>query len=102
MCAVREDPEGNEIKALFDYAGSFEDKRVLEIGAGGGRLTWHYAEQAAYVVAIDPHANDIAAALNKMPEQLKDRLEFHAESLEQFEPEAGAPAFDVALLTWSL
>ena len=33
------DPERNEVDVLLDFAGNLEGKRVLEIGAGYGRLT---------------------------------------------------------------
>ena len=37
-------------RTLVDLGGA----EVLEIGCGDGRLTWRYAERAAYVTAIEP------------------------------------------------
>ena len=38
--AIRLDPEGTEKTLLFNMAGGFAGKRVLEVGCGAGRLTW--------------------------------------------------------------
>jgi len=97
---VRIDPEESEVPALLDYAGDFKGKRVLEIGCGDGRLTWAYATQAAHVVGIDPDEEEIGYALEDRPWLLRDRIEFHAVAIEDFE--APAESFDMALFTWSL
>ncbi len=93
------DPEDTETKALHDYA-DFSGKRVLEIGCGDGRLTWRYADRAAHIVAIDPKPEDIAAANEDCPDDLRHKIDFRALRLE----ELGIPAerFDLALLSWSL
>ena len=98
--SVRIDPEDAETKALLDFAGDLGGKRVLEIGCGDGRLTWRYAHRAARVVAIDPDADEIAAALEDLPPRLRDRVEFKAVSIQEFVPDA--PAFDVVILSWAL
>ncbi len=96
---IRLDPEGNETAALFDFAGSFAGQRVLEIGCGDGRLTWLYADHATRVVALDPNADDIALAIKNCPPHLRERVEFRAGTLQEFEP---PEKFDLALLAWSL
>lgn len=65
--AVTEDPEGHEIAALARVQPSFAGLRVLEIGAGDGRLTRRYAETAAAIIAIDPNDEDIAALRDELP-----------------------------------
>ena len=93
------DPEDTETKALHDYA-DFSGKRVLEIGCGDGRLTWRYADRAASVVAIDPDAAAIAAALEDCPADLRHKIAFRAMRLEELN--LPAEKFDLALLSWSL
>lgn len=98
--SIRIDPEDTETNALLDFAADFDGRRVLEIGCGDGRLTWRYADRAAYVIAIDPDADDIAVALEDRPPHLHDRVEFRACRLEDFEPPR--ELFDIAILSWSL
>ena len=97
---VRPDPEDSETTTLFDFAGDFAGKLVLEIGCGDGRLTWRYADRAARVVAIDPDADEIAIAQEDLPPRLRDRVVLKAVSLQDFEPVE--PAFDVVILSWAL
>ena len=99
---IRLDPDKYEIDALLEYTGSLAGKRVLEVGAGDGRLTWRYAAQAAHVTAIDPDAESIASALESIPAALQDRVDFHPVGVAEFEPPAGSPGFDMVLLPWSL
>jgi 2-polyprenyl-3-methyl-5-hydroxy-6-metoxy-1,4-benzoquinol methylase len=97
---VRSDPEDTETRALFDFTGDFSGRRVLEIGCGDGRLTWRYAERTAHVVGIDPDADEIAIAREDTPPHLRDRVEFRATRIEDFEPDV--PPFDIAILSWAL
>lgn len=99
---IRSDPERAEIDALLDYVGSFTGARVLEIGAGDGRLTWRYADQAAHVTGIDTDSEEIALAIANTPPALQGRVEFHPLGLEQFTPAGEAPDFDVVILSWAL
>ena len=69
------DPERNEIDALLEFVGDLAGKRVLEIGAGTGRLTWRYASRAGKVVAIDPNPKRIARAQNDIPKELHGRCD---------------------------
>jgi len=95
------DPENNEPRALFEFAG-FNGKNVLEIGCGDGRLTWHYAEKAAHVIAIEPSAEQIAIAKENLPIHLEGRVEFHATALEDFAPKSKSSVFDLVILSYSL
>ena len=96
---IRIDPEDSETIALHNCA-DFAGKRVLEIGCGDGRLTWRYADRAAHVIAIDPDADEIAAAREDLPPHLHDRVEFQVNGLADFKPPH--ELFDIALLSWSL
>ena len=98
---IRVDPENNEPRALFDLA-DFNGRRVLEIGCGDGRLTWRYADRAAWVTAIDPFAPSIARARENLPRELRGRVEFHHVAFEDFAAANEASTFDMAILAWSL
>ena len=95
------DPEGNQTVALHKMA-DFTGRRVLEIGAGDGHLTWRYAEKTAQVTAIDPNPDKIAAAVENMPAHLRGRVKFITAGLAEFTPSPDEPEFDIALFGWSL
>ena len=97
--AVQIDPKGLEISALFDFAGDFISKRVLEIGCGYGRLTWHYADKSRHVTGIDPDADDIARAIEDTPGALKQKVNFLASDILDFAPK---DPYDLVILSWSL
>jgi len=97
----RIDPEENETHALLGVA-DFSGKYVLEIGCGDGRLTWRYADNAAYVIAIDPSAEQITVAKDKLPERLKGTVEFHTATLEDFADTSQPSIFDLVILSYSL
>jgi len=95
------DPENNEPRALFEFA-DFKDKHVLEIGCGDGRLTWHYADKAAHVTAIEPSAKQIAIAKENLPKHLESRADFQAATLEEFAAKSRPSVFDLVILSYSL
>lgn len=99
---VLQDPERNEINALLEYTGDLTGKRMLEIGAGKGRLTWRYAALAGEVVGLDPNPERIAIARRDMPEALQGRVVMLEKTLEDHYRDAQASLFDVALMSWSL
>ena len=99
---VRRDPGRNEINALLDFTGDLTGKRVLEIGAGAGRLTWRYAGFAGEVVGIDPKPERIAQAHEEMPKALQGRVVMLETTLEDYQRDAQKPLFDVALMSWAL
>jgi 2-polyprenyl-3-methyl-5-hydroxy-6-metoxy-1,4-benzoquinol methylase len=74
------------------------DKRVLEVGCGDGRFTYLYANDAAYVLGIDPKREEIREARRTRPRELRRRVQFRV-------AKTVAPPrrrFDVALFSWSL
>jgi ubiquinone/menaquinone biosynthesis C-methylase UbiE len=96
------DPERNEINTLLEFARDLHGKRVFEIGAGDGRLTWRYAQRAGEVVAIDPNSDRVAHAREATPEDLRSRVTILDTPLEAYQLDDQAPLFDVALMSWSL
>jgi 2-polyprenyl-3-methyl-5-hydroxy-6-metoxy-1,4-benzoquinol methylase len=99
--SVKVDPENNEPRALFALA-DFNNRRVLEIGCGDGRLTWRYADKAAHVMAIDPFEGSITRAKENTPEALKSRVEFRHTGFDDFAATNESSTFDIAILSWSL
>ena len=95
------DPENNESQALFEFA-DFSDKHVLEIGCGDGRLTWHYADKAAHVTAIEPSTEQVTIARKNLPNDLQGKVEFHSVGLEDFTADSKPSVFDLIILSYSL
>lgn len=76
---------------------------MLEIGCGDGRLTWSYASQASHVIGLDPDADKIARAREKLPPDLHGHLDFYAATLEEYHASQNpTERFDLAILAWSL
>lgn len=99
---IRVDPRANETRALRQQASSFEGLRVLEIGAGDGRLTRRFAGKAAHLVALEPDAERYQR--RKIPANWEQRVQFLPLSLEDYlnnELKVGE-RFDRVLLSWSL
>lgn len=99
--SVVADPEGTSALVIKEFA-DLKDKRILEIGCGKGRLTFPLAEIAIHITAIDPAAEDIEHAIEATPGLLKDKIEFSATGIEDFNLTVGAPQYDLSLFTWSL
>lgn len=60
------DPDGLELKTLrglLDFGG----RRVLEVGAGDGRLTFPFDADAAGWVALDPDVDELRRAAQAAP-----------------------------------
>ena len=93
------DPEGVETRVVHDLI-DFRGQRVLEIGAGDGRLTWRYAELAASVLAIEPKDLLVGQGRAEMPDDLRGKVTFEVADAITYRPTAGA--FDVALFSRSL
>jgi len=61
IMATEVDPAGVMPREILK-AADFRDARVLEVGAGKGRLTFQYAAEPRCVVGIDTKEPDIRAA----------------------------------------
>jgi 2-polyprenyl-3-methyl-5-hydroxy-6-metoxy-1,4-benzoquinol methylase len=97
---VRTDPEGSETEALFELV-DLDGRRVLEIGCGDGRLTWRYADRTTHVTAVDPFADGIARAKERLRGS-KLPIDFREVDFLDFAAESRPDVFDVAILSWSL
>jgi ubiquinone/menaquinone biosynthesis C-methylase UbiE len=93
------DPEQDHLRVLRALA-DFRGARVLEVGAGEGRLTAGFAADAASVLAFDPAAESIAEAESTLAAELREKVTFQVASAREVEvPRA---AFDIVLFSWSL
>ena len=86
--------ELDTVRQLVDVTG----KRVLEMGCGDGRFTFLYAEDAAYVLGIDPKRVEIREARRARAASLTRRVKFRV--AKTISPPRRL--FDVALFSWSL
>ncbi|MEX2102792.1 MAG: class I SAM-dependent methyltransferase [Gaiellaceae bacterium] len=93
------DLQGDETTALAEVV-DLRAKRVLEIGAGDGRLTWRIAAGTASVLAIDSDEERIEQARADLPGELSERVDFRV--MDAVELDVPRRSFDVALLSWSL
>jgi 16S rRNA A1518/A1519 N6-dimethyltransferase RsmA/KsgA/DIM1 with predicted DNA glycosylase/AP lyase activity len=95
--AIQIDPEQNERAALARIGARFDGARILEIGAGDGRLTKTFAPGAMSVVALE---TDREAARDFASQTWPPHVELVPVGIDAFEP-AGR-AFDVVVFSWSL
>jgi 2-polyprenyl-3-methyl-5-hydroxy-6-metoxy-1,4-benzoquinol methylase len=86
--------ELDAVRELVDVT----DKRVLEIGCGDGRFTYLYADDAAYVLGVDPQREEIGDARRSRPAELAKRVQFRV--ARTISPPRRP--FDIALFSWSL
>ncbi|MEK6223194.1 MAG: methyltransferase domain-containing protein [Chloroflexota bacterium] len=98
---IRNDPEKNESRALFEIA-DFRGKHVLEIGCGDGRITWNYAHAVAHVTAIDPFEGSILRARDNQPESLQEQVTFRHIAFEDLAAESDPEVYDIVILSWAL
>lgn len=96
---LQKDPESLEKKTLHRLV-DFQDKHVLEIGCGEGRLTWKYAAASSLTIGFDPDHSALRIARADCPTNLHKHVHF---------ADAGAShipfskeTFDIAILAWSL
>ncbi|HSL46633.1 MAG TPA: class I SAM-dependent methyltransferase [Anaerolineales bacterium] len=96
---IQKDPERNESKYLHQFV-DFNNKRVLEIGCGEGRMTWQYARATQRTIGVDPDRDSLRIAQVDRPHDLENKIRFTCADSEYlpFTKEA----FDIAVLAWSL
>ena len=92
---IEEDPEEHELVALRAVWTPAAACRVLEVGAGDGRLTRRYAHEVASVIAIDPDADAIADLRREFP-----HVDARAVGVEELS--LSDHSVDVVLFAWSL
>jgi len=93
------DPEGNEKKYLHKFL-DFNNKRILEIGCGEGRLTWRYASASLLTVGLDPDKDALRVASIDRPSDLTNKVHFTKSQAEHIP--FSKETFDIAILAWSL
>lgn len=96
--AMRTDVAKIEQRYLLDML-DVQDKRILEIGCGEGRLTWQYADKAKHVTAIDVEIDRLQEGLIARPTNLHDKVEFISGSAIVL-PFAN-DSFDHVIFAWS-
>jgi 2-polyprenyl-3-methyl-5-hydroxy-6-metoxy-1,4-benzoquinol methylase len=97
--ATEVDPAGVMPHAILK-AVDFRGARVLEVGAGDGRLTFQYASQPRAVVGIDTKEPDIRAASRGPALELRGDAHFLCASATALPFSAGQ--FEIVLLASSL
>jgi len=97
--ATNIDPAGIEPRAILQ-AVDFRQARVLEVGAGDGRLTFQYAEKPKFVVGIDTKEPEIRSAAKIPRVEFKGCAQFLCASATALP--FSAEKFEIVLLASSL
>lgn len=93
------DPEGHETDWIHEFV-DFRGRRVLEIGAGSGRLTWRYADAVRSTVGVDVDDEALYFAPRECPPEIRPRAAWALAEAERLPFPPGT--FDAAVLAWSL
>jgi 16S rRNA A1518/A1519 N6-dimethyltransferase RsmA/KsgA/DIM1 with predicted DNA glycosylase/AP lyase activity len=96
---VVRDPQSAEPAAIVEVA-DLDDRRVLEVGCGEGRLTRFVASRAREVCAFDPDGDRVAKAEASLAAELRERVSFHVHDADALD--VRRRRFDLALCGWSL
>ena len=92
------DPRGIELRAILE-AADFQNTRVLEVGAGDGRLTFRYGAGTASVVGVDTNEAEIRTT-QKLSRAGHDHVQFLCASATALP--FPAERFDIVFLASSL
>ena len=96
---LQRDVERNESKYLHEFA-DFTKKRVLEVGAGEGRMIWQYAKTSQVTIGIDPDMEALRIAKIDRPADLERQVLMSCAASEYLP--FSKETFDIAVLAWSL
>ena len=99
MAKPQKDPEGSERKVIHKYA-DFENKLVLEIGCGEGRLTWKYATASNLTIGFDPDLDALRIARADPSSDSGGHVHFAQASASNIP--FSKETFNIAILAWSL
>lgn len=92
-------PSKLELETISDLI-DFKGLRVLEIGAGDGRLTWPFAGAARRWVALDPDTDEVRVAARELREHPLPTVRLSLGDARQLSfPDE---SFNLAFFTWSL
>ena len=97
--ATEIDPGGAMPRAILE-AADLRGARVLEVGAGDGRLTFQYAAKASSVVGIDTKEPEIRAASRSVCSEHRGNVRFLCASATALP--FSAEQFGIVLLASSL
>jgi ubiquinone/menaquinone biosynthesis C-methylase UbiE len=95
----RRDEDGVEAAAIAAVV-PLEEKRVLEVGCGKGRLTVLAAARASSVYSFDPSAENVEVARAALTSEQRRRVRFAVHDAEALD--VARERFDIALCGWSL
>jgi ubiquinone/menaquinone biosynthesis C-methylase UbiE len=99
--SLQRDPDHNEIRFLHKYLDlTASRKRVLEIGCGEGRLTWQYADETQFTLAVDLDRDALRVARVDRPADLEGHV--HLACADSIQLPFAKERFDIAILAWSL
>jgi ubiquinone/menaquinone biosynthesis C-methylase UbiE len=93
------DPAGIEPHAILQ-AADFHNARILEVGAGDGRLTFRYAAVPRSVVGIDTNETEIRSTAKGSRAELHGHVHFLCAGATALP--FSAERFDIVLLASSL
>jgi 2-polyprenyl-3-methyl-5-hydroxy-6-metoxy-1,4-benzoquinol methylase len=93
------DPDGVERDAILELV-DLRGRHVVDVGCGGGRLSFVCASEGAQVFGFDPDEEEVARARAETPRALRERVEFQV--ADAVEVELPRRRFDLALFSWSL